>query len=266
MGAPQPRDEDPPAEALRAVKYSYDWLRTWRYAIVQPSVKHVGFAAATFSNRRGRQVFPGVKRLMTITGLSKPAVIKSLRLMRQLGFLYRLSCAQGSNSGKADEYQLCVPWTLRHVPMADAKTGQEPVFSELPSIAQRTARLLGVAARLGEASGELSEPGSELTEPLVVVSGNRPWWRELTPPTHHTNTSTKSSDHHADRHDRADAGASARKYDFEVEDDCYEYVTDAFGDDLDPYEASRLDGMLASGSHPEAIVNAIRAGRGQAAA
>lgn len=263
MGTPP--EEDPPAAALRAVRYSYDWLRAWRYVIVQPSVKNVGFAAATFSNRRGRQVFPGVKRLMTITGLSKPSVIDALRVMRELGFLYRISSAQGSNSGLADEYQLCVPWTLMHVPMADAKTGQEPAFDQLPLIAQRTALKLGVAARLRKVSGQVSQPGGQVTQPLVVASDDQPWWCELTPPTHHTYASTKSSQHHSDRHDRADAGASARKYDFSIEDDCYDYVVDMFNDDLDPYEASMLDGMLASGSNPKAIVNAITHMRNEAA-
>lgn len=120
---PPARSQDPPPSALYAVQNSYEWFRLWRYVVVQPSVKNVGFAVATFSNRRGHQVFPGIKRLMVVTGLSKPSVIDALATMRWLGFLYRVQSAQGSGNGRADEYQLCKPRSLEHVPMADPKTG-----------------------------------------------------------------------------------------------------------------------------------------------
>lgn len=256
-----PRPDEPPASALRAVRYSYEWFRTWRYVIVQPSVKNVGFAVATFSNRHGLQVFPGVKRLMAITGHSKPSVIDALAAMRWLGFIYRIASAQGSNSGKADEYQLCTPRTWEHVPMADAKTGREPEFDGLPLVAQHAAVRLKVAGRL-QGSGQLRQPGGQLRQPGVVVSLNHWWLPELTPPTHRTNTSTKSDTHHPDRHDRPDAAASGREYDFDNEDDAYDYVIDTIGDDLDPYEGAMVDGMLSRGAHPHSIVNAIRAGRG----
>ncbi|MEV0994673.1 hypothetical protein [Nonomuraea sp. NPDC050202] len=160
---------EPPASALYAVRYSYDWLRTWRYVVVQPSVKNVGLAAATFSNKRGLQVFPGVKRLMAITGHSKPSVIDALATMRYLGFLWRRSCGQGSESGQADEYQLSLPRTKDHLPMIDAKTGKEPALHTLPPIAQQTATRLGVAGRLSKrVGGQMTQPGWS-TETTTLV-------------------------------------------------------------------------------------------------
>lgn len=255
---------DPPASALFAIKYSYDWLRTWRYVIVHPSAKNVGFAAATFSNKRGRQVFPGVKRLMAISGHSKPTVIDALATMRYLGFLFRRSSGQGMDSHHADEYQLCMPRTLEHLPMIDAKTGRQPTLESLPPIAQQTAIRIGVASRLSKGwSNEATTRSSDTT--TLVGSLNHWWLSDLTTPTHHTNASTDSRHHHSDRHDRPDAGASGRKYDFDNEDDSYDYVCDHVGD-LDPMEGSTVDGMLSSGVHPKAIVNTILARREEQAA
>ncbi|MFD1547058.1 hypothetical protein [Nonomuraea guangzhouensis] len=256
----EPQQQDPPASALFAIRYSYDWLRTWRYVVVQPSVKHVGLAAATFSNKRGLQVFPGVKRLMAITGHSKPSVIDALATMRYLGFLWRRSCGQGSESGHADEYQLCLPRSQEHLPMVDAKSGKEPTLHSLPPIAQQTAVRLGVAARLAKRGGQMSQPGWSNEITTLVGSVNHWWLSQLTPPTHLTYGSTNTDHHHSDRHDRPDAGASGRKYDFNDEDDCYDYVCDHVGD-IDPMESSTVDGMLSGGVHPKAIVNTILARR-----
>lgn len=263
MDETQPKE--PPASALYAVRYSYDWLRTWRYVVVQPSVKHVGLAAATFSNKRGLQVFPGVKRLMAITGHSKPSVIDALATMRYLGFLWRRSCGQGSESGIADVYQLCLPRTTEHLPMIDTKTGKEPPLHTLPPLAQQTAVRLGVAARLAKRGGQMRQPGWSTDTTTLVRSVDHWWLSELTPPTHHTYTATYSGHHHSDRHDRPDAGASGRKYDFGNEDDRYDYVCDQVAD-LDPFESSMMDGMLADGAHPKAVVNALLARRRDAAA
>ena len=261
----EPQHQDPPASALYAIRYSYDWLRTWRYVVVQPSVKHVGLAAATFSNKRGKQVFPGIKRLMAITGHSKPSVIDALATMRYLGFLWRKSCGQGSESGQADEYQLCLPRTQDHLPMIDAKSGKEPTLHSLPPIAQQTAIRLGVAARLAKRGGQMTQPGWSNEVTTLVGSVNHWWLSQLTPPTHLTYGSTNTDHHHSDRHDRPDAGASGRKYDFNDEDDCYDYVCDHIGY-IDPMESSTVDGMLSGGVHPKAIVNTILAVRRNPAA
>jgi hypothetical protein len=248
MSLSEPQQQDPPASALYAIKHSYRWLRTWRDVIVQPSVKHVGFAAATFSNARGRRVFPGVKLLMATTGYSKPCVIEALATLRYLGFIWRVESNRGATSHKADRYQLCQPRTLEHLPML--RDGQVPSFESLHPIAQQIAIRVGVAKRLGW-STEITRVGNSV---------NHWWLSQLTTTTHNNHTSQDS-----DRHDRHDADASRREYDFNDEDDCYDYVCDQIGY-LDPMESSTMDGMLARGAHPRSIVNAILAGRRNPAA
>jgi hypothetical protein len=252
--------EDPPSSALYAIRSNYDWLRTWRYVIVRPAVKNVGFAAATFSNRRGHRVFPGIKRLMAITGYARPTVVDGLAVMRWLGFLYRVTATAGLGSSDSDVYQLCVPRTLAHVPMVDVKSGKPPRFGDLPPIAQTSARVLGVVERLGKGeSTDLTPQSTELTGGVNSAT----WWEltELTPTTHTTNTTNKTSDHSA-RHERPDSGESGRKYDFDNDDDCYDYVLDHLDGYLDPAEASTVDGMLSNGRNPKAIVNSIASARG----
>ncbi|MET8985781.1 hypothetical protein ABZW49_10070 [Nonomuraea wenchangensis] len=244
---PKPHFQDPPPSALFAIKYSYVWLRTWREVIAQPSVKLVGFAAATFSNRSGHRVFPGLKLLMATTGYSKPTVIDALATMRYLGFVYRVESNRGATSHLADRYQLCTPRTLDHVPMLVDK--EEPDFASLNPVAQRVAIRICVAKRLGWS-----------TETTRVVNSVDLWWlSQLTTTTHTNHTS-----HHSDRHDRHDARAS-RQYDFSDEDDCFDYVYDHVPY-LDPMEASTVEGMIAREAHPKAIVNSILAARRNSAA
>ncbi|HEY9371024.1 hypothetical protein [Streptomyces sp.] len=210
-------------------------------------MKLVGFSAATFSNRRGHNVYPGVKLLMAITGYSKPCVVEALATMRHLGFIWRVESNRGADSHLADKYQLCTPRTLNHVPMLDA--GKEPAFDSLNPVAQQIAIRIGVAKRLGWS-----------TEATRVVNSVDLWWlSQLTTTTHSNNSS-----HHSDRHDRHDAGAS-RQYDFNDDEDCFDYVYDHVPD-LDPMESSTVDGMLSRGAHPKSIVNAILAGRRNPAA
>lgn len=251
---------EPPPEAFRAAG-NYEWLRAWRYVIVQPAVKNTGFAAATFSSKDGQRVFPGIRRLTVITGYSRPTVIDALAVMRYLGFMHRQHRAQGTNSGRADEYQTCLPLSVDHVPVAE--DGRLPCYEDLPAAAQRTALILGVAKTLPRRSGQVSQPGSQLTRPLVVNSPDHWWLAHLTPTAHSTNTSTNSSDHHSA------ANASALRASSRGDDDDpwasaeerYEQVMAALGDDLDLAEEATVDGMLSSGAHPRAIVNTITSRR-----
>jgi hypothetical protein len=253
VGKPRIPKTIPDLRTLRVIDNSYEWLRTWRYVIVRPPVKNVGFAIATFANRDGKQVFPGIRRLMAITGHSKSTVIEALATMRWMGFLFRRASAQGSNSGLSDEYQLCLPIDLSHIPMV-GKNGREPAFEALTLAAQQTARILDVAARL-------TKSGTH-TEPLVDREPNQGWSAQQTPPTHDTNTYDLSAPHVAGQR----ASSQAERYDFDDPNDCHDYILDAFGNDLDVYEMSAADGMLSKGYHPVEIVNMIsRRRRGVAA-
>jgi hypothetical protein len=245
---------DPPADALFAVRSSYHWLNTWRYVIVPPSVKHVGFAAASFSNRRGLRVFPGVSRLQAITLYSRPTVIEALAVMRWLGFIFRTSCAQGTNNGRADAYQLCLPRSMTHVPMV--AEGRLPALADLGPQAQRIAVILGV-------SSKLTQPPSKVTQPLVVKSVDYKWFTQLTPTTDRNHAHNHARHQHSESHDPA-SPASGRGGDADERDD-YDVICETLGDDLDPIEASKVDGMLSAGAHPKAVINSILAGRREAA-
>lgn len=257
----------PPAKALKAVRYSYHWENAWKYVIVRPPVKSVGLALDTFSNRRGLQVHPGIRRIMAITGHAKPTVIEAIAEMRWLGFLWRASCSQGTNSGMADAYQLCLPRDMTHVPMIDAKTANEPSYESLPLLAQRVAVALEVDKRLKKVSGCPGQPGGSPGQPLVVVPDNLEWWSQLTPPTHLPKHSTQSTHHHSDSAESAPRTSSrGRDYDLTNDDDRYDYVMDSLDDDLDPYEASAVDGMLMKENmHPRRIVNWVLRQRREAA-
>lgn len=245
---PRPSElPEPPPAALTAVRKSYLWVNTWRYVIAQPSVKHVGLAAASFSNRAGLRVFPGVTRLQAVTMYSRPTVIDALAVMRWLGFIYRTSCAQGTNDGHADAYQLCLPRSMDHVPMVTK--GRLPALAGLTPQQQRSAVVLGV-------SSKLTQPGGQLTQPLVVKPSDYKWFTQLTPTTHGNNASTNTGHQHADPHGSG-AHASARADD----EDSFEAVWGALGNDLDPVEATKVDAMLAAGSHPKAVINAVLAER-----
>jgi DNA-binding transcriptional MocR family regulator len=251
VGRPRIPKTTPNLRTLRVVDNSYEWLRTWRYVIVRPPVKNVGFAIATFANKQGEQVFPGVRRLMSITGHSKSTVIEALATMRWMGFLFRKVSNQGSSSGLSDEYQLCLPIDLSHIPMI-GKNGREPAFESLPPEAQQTARILDVAARL-ERSGSDTEPGVD-REP------NHPWFAEQTPPTHNTNTYDLSAPHVAGQ--RASSQAAE-----EPPEDLLELqgrIADAVGG-LTLAEESEVRGMLVKHLNPIAIIRTIRKGRGSAA-
>ena len=249
---------DPPIAALKAIKYAYEWDNTWRYVIVRPPTKAVGFALKTFSNRHGLEVHPGIKRIMAITGHSKPTVIEAIAELRWLGFLWRIYASQGKQDHKADLYQLCLPKRLEHVPMVDAKTALEPSFHDLPPVAQRTAQILEVAARLHKGGGCPGQPGGCLRQPGVVSQDNHWWLSQTTPPTHLPKPRTNTSDHHADSSESAQASLRAREFDLSNEDDAWDFVFAAFDGDLDPHEVSTLSAMLEKNCHPHEIANTIR--------
>lgn len=202
---------------------------------------------------------------MAITGLAKPTVIEAVAEMRWLGFLWRTAQSQGTNSGLADSYQLCLPKDMTHVPMIDAKTAEVPAFHEMPPIAQQTAIALEVDKRLRKASGYPGQPGGKPGQPLVVVSDNLQWWSQLTPPTHLTHSRSTHGDHHSNSAESAPRTSSQRReYDFADSDDCCDYVLDHLGDDLlNPGEDATIFGMLSRGAHPKEVLNTILSMRGE---
>ena len=240
----QPPADMPPADSLRHVKHSYEWINLWKYVICQPSVKNTGMAVATFSDKKGMDIYPGIRRTMLITGHGKTATIEALRLLRWLGLLWRVSQGKGADSREADKYLLCKPITVEHLPMVIKKPLRDPTFDELPLAAKKTAVVLNVHERL-KGGGPLSEPG-------VVSLANHRWWSQRTTTTHGTNAYDLSAKQHA-------APISPnRPYDLTDSADRFDYVADAFDGILRPDEAATVEGMLSEGHHPKEIINTIR--------
>jgi hypothetical protein len=237
------------------IKDPYEWKRVFRYVIVQPSVKNVGLACESFADGKdGTRVFPGVRRLMAVTGYTNKPVVDALKTMRWLGFIHRYKAAVRTPAGgDADRYQICLPHDLSHIPMVDAKTGADPMWHDLTPEAQRVAKALGVVDRLTR------ERPDVLSSELDVLSTSDQVYSVP-----NTNPSINSIDHSASHGAGQRASSPA---DEPLPDDLLglqERIAASLGD-LTAAEESRVRGMLCDGCHPILIVRAIRRGRGSAA-
>jgi hypothetical protein len=254
--AKHPPAEMPPTKQLCYVKHSYEWINLWKYVVCQPALKNTGLAVATFSDKKGMDIFPGMRRTMLITGHGKTATIEALKLLRWLGFLYRVSCGKGADSHEADVYMLCKPLTLDHVPMVVKKPLRDPTFDELPIAARKTAVVLNVHERL--------KGGGPLTEPGVVSLANHRWWSQRTTTTHLTN----AYDHSAKQH--AAPKTPTRQYDLADPEDRFDYVVDEvvrdLGYELNPAQVAAITEMLRDEKPLPLIINNAKSLRTEEAA
>lgn len=245
----QPPAPMPPVEALYAVTRSYEWLNLWRYVVCQPALKHTGLAVASFSDKRGMDIYPGLRRTMLVTGLGKTATIEALKHLRWLGFLWRVSSGKGRDSREADKYMLCRPKTLDHLPMVIKKPLRDPTFEEMSLAARKTAVVLNVHERL--------KGGGPLTEPGVVHLANHPWWSERTTPTHVNHPYDLSAQLAAER-----ASSPGRVFDLSDFDGCFNYVVDqvraATNDELNPAQVAAIEGMLRKEDPLPLIINTVK--------
>lgn len=89
----------------------HTWRRVIRRARLGPSVKLVAYALADYGDSDdGRNVRPGVPRLVNVTELSKSSVVRGLKKLRDLGLVDRVF--EGSAFGRrglSDEYRLTIP-------------------------------------------------------------------------------------------------------------------------------------------------------------
>lgn len=244
----------PPANRLAYVKYSYEWLNLWKYVICQPALKNTGLAVCTFSDKKGMDIYPGLRRLMLITGHGKTATVEALKQLRWLGFLWRVSCGQGSESQEADKYILCKPVTLDHLPMVIKKPLRDPRFDELSMAAKKTAVVLNVHGRL--------QGGGPLTEPGVVSLANHRWWSERTTTTHGNYASDLSAQLAAER----TSSPGTKVFDPSDPLQQFDYVAQQVGGDLSPAQASAIEEMLRGDKPLPLIINTAGAMRPEKAA
>lgn len=146
----------------------YEWERVVRRVRLGAPAKNVALTAATYANRDGTGIYPGVAKLTAVTELSERSVREALKKLRGIGLLVRVR--EGSRNGRrafADEYALAIPADLlERVGMLD------PDESAAPGAADRFG---SPAPGAGSPAGDSGTPA-----PGAEITGTR-----CTPPTHY---------------------------------------------------------------------------------
>jgi hypothetical protein len=91
----------------------YDWERIVRRAQLPAPVKLVALTLATFADRDGSRVYPGVSRLVAVTCLSERSVRSALGVLRDKGLIERVY--KGGHRGVnafTDVHRLAIPVDL----------------------------------------------------------------------------------------------------------------------------------------------------------
>ncbi|GAA1725920.1 hypothetical protein [Aeromicrobium alkaliterrae] len=105
----------PPPESQRSPSRPSDKLK-WQTALLQrsidegmtPGCQHIALALSTYSNGDGTQAHPSDALLVRVTGTSKTKVSRSLRYLREHGWVEQVSRGSGG-SGRASVYRLTIP-------------------------------------------------------------------------------------------------------------------------------------------------------------
>jgi DNA-binding transcriptional ArsR family regulator len=120
----------------------YEWERVLRRVRLGSPTKAVALALATYADRDGSSVRPGVARLSAVTELSERSVRNALTRLRDLGLIERTR--EGSRNGRralTDEHRLAIPVDLlERVELLD------PDESPAPPAGDRAARQTGSPA------------------------------------------------------------------------------------------------------------------------
>ncbi|MGW4720896.1 hypothetical protein [Nocardia sp. NPDC004260] len=78
--------------------------------------KYVAVMLATYADRDGTRVRPGVDRMALVMCVSEPTVKRGMSELRAMGLIQRVK--QGNrHAKKADEYRLTMPLNLLDLPM-----------------------------------------------------------------------------------------------------------------------------------------------------
>jgi hypothetical protein len=259
----------------------YEWLPILRRVRCKPSVKLVGFVAASYGNADGGSIFPGIARLSNVTGLDDTTVKLSLKTLRTLGLMERVfeGSSRGRGGGMSDEHVLTLPVgdpsSLPLLPLDESDPEREAKREAKRAADTERKRRSAGKNRLSQTRNRLSET----SERVVSITGNR--LSDTTPPRDVPRHVVVDEGQHSARNRAASRpGATARETfddfaarhrklmvrDGEVltdEDEEFvsstirgDYVRHTIGD-LDDVEERTVDGMLSNGVHPKTIVNAI---------
>lgn len=103
----------------------FEWERVVRRVRMTSATKLVALTAATYGGTGGQRIWPGVERLVAVTGLGRRTVMRALAELRDLGLVERVMVASRTG-GKADEYRLTIPGDL------EARVGMLTAAEQVP--------------------------------------------------------------------------------------------------------------------------------------
>ncbi len=161
----------------------YDWERIIRRARLGAPTKAVALAMATYADRDGSRVFPGVARLAAVTEYSERSVRGSLTKLRDLGLIERV--LKGGHRGVqafTDVHRLAIPVDLFE------RVDMLPVTEE--AIPQPAG---GAAWQESQAAPRAAQPAGGAAQPAPDDTPTGTW---CTPPvvTSHTPTQIPTDD------------------------------------------------------------------------
>ena len=104
----------------------FEWERLIRRARIGATTQHLALLLATYANRDGAKVHPGIARLATVSERDPKTVKRTLVKLRDLGLLERVfEASRNGRKNSADEYRLTMPADLiEHVAMLDPDENQ----------------------------------------------------------------------------------------------------------------------------------------------
>ncbi len=145
----------------------YEWERIVRRARLGAPTTAVALALATYADRDGSRIFPGADRLAAVTEYSIRSVRESLKKLRTLGLIERVT--KGGHRGGAavaDVYRLAIPVDLFEV------VEMLPVSEEPPSQPAPPARweVSQPAPPASQPAGGASPTGTSCTPPVVTTN------------------------------------------------------------------------------------------------
>lgn len=94
----------------------FEWERIVRRVQMPKGTKYVAIMLATYADRDGTRVRPGVEGLALVMCVSEPTVKRGMSDLRKLGFI-KLTKRGNRHTHQADTYRLTVPVNLLALPM-----------------------------------------------------------------------------------------------------------------------------------------------------
>lgn len=103
-------------DELQTTATRYEWERIVRRARLGAPTKAVALAMATYADRDGSRVYPGVARLAAVTELSERSVRGALKKLRDVGLIERtFSGGHRGVQSFTDVHRLAIPVDLFEV-------------------------------------------------------------------------------------------------------------------------------------------------------